>query len=224
MRELSSEDRAYREIVGMIVSQKYPPGSALVESQLATQLNMSRTPVRNALCRLVSDGLLDNPSNKSCMIPVLTRKDLEDLFHLRVLVEPRIARLAAERFDEAQRAYFADLLEQERRYGKDPEVRAYDINEKLHFGVARMSRNEYFQRTLKQFFWRCQLYLFFFDSFYIKPEGGGNRELESNVKSAGEHEELLEAIFRKDADEAESVMRRHVESTHAMLTSDVRRS
>ena len=224
MKEMSSEDRAYQEIIGMIVSQKYPPGSTLVESQLAVQLNMSRTPVRNALCRLVSDGLLDNPSNKSCIIPILSRKDLEELFRLRVLVEPKIARLAAERFDETQKIYFMDLLAQERRYGKDPEVKAYEINEKLHFGIARMSQNEYFQRTLKQFFWRCQLYLFFFDSFYIEPGGGGDRGLESDVKSAKEHEELLEAIFCKDADKAESVMKRHVELTHAMLTNDVRRS
>ena len=84
----SAEETAYNEIINMIIMHQYPPGSAVVESQIAEKLCMSRTPVRNALKRLISDGLLDCTLNKGCSVPNLSRRDLDCLFDFRSLVEP----------------------------------------------------------------------------------------------------------------------------------------
>jgi DNA-binding GntR family transcriptional regulator len=93
MPKVSAEDRAYKEINKLILSQKYPRGDRLVEAELA----LSRTPVRNAPRKLIAEGLLENQDNKGCLIPRITPSDMEAVFGIRTLLEGRAA-AAAEAF------------------------------------------------------------------------------------------------------------------------------
>lgn len=210
----SSEDRAYSEIMSMILSRELPPGSPVMEAAIAEKLSMSRTPIRSAIRRLASSGLVEMTVNKSPCVPILTKKDWDDLFDLRLKVEPAIAALAAERYCEGAGEQMRDLLSAEKN--EDTELSAQDLNEMLHFKIAEVADNKYMYRSLQQVFWRCQLYICFFDSFLSQKEERILNRFEKPLerKSIVQHEDVVNAILDKKPQVAEQVMREHILSTY----------
>lgn len=219
MSSQSAEETAYNEIINMIIMHQYPPGSAVVESQIAEKLCMSRTPVRNALKRLISDGLLDCTLNKGCSVPNLSRRDLDYLFDFRTLVEPACAREAAINYTPAYKDEIDSLIEEENTCLRSKAGELHIINEKMHTLTVTISGNNYFLHSVKQVTWRCQLYLFFFDNFYMS-KGSENTSYLENFKSPSQHARLFTAIKDKNPDEAEAVMKEHIASTYNMLTQN----
>lgn len=87
-------DRVYATLREYLRAGRIPTGQPLQEAVLAEQLGVSRTPVREALTRLASDGLVV-AEGRSFTVPVLTLSDIEDIYALRFLLEPEALRLAA---------------------------------------------------------------------------------------------------------------------------------
>jgi len=87
-------DRVYGTLRDYLRAGRIPTGQALQEAALAAQLGVSRTPVREALARLASDGLVV-AEGRSFMVPALNEGDLEDIYALRFLLEPEALRLVA---------------------------------------------------------------------------------------------------------------------------------
>ncbi len=87
-------DRVYATLREYLRAGRVPTGQPLQEAVLAAQLGVSRTPVREALARLASDGLVV-PEGRSFTLPVLTVDDIEDIYALRFLLEPEALRLVA---------------------------------------------------------------------------------------------------------------------------------
>lgn len=87
-------DRVYGTLRDYLRAGRIPTGQALQEAALAAQLGVSRTPVREALARLASDGLVV-AEGRSFMVPALNVGDLEDIYALRFLLEPEALRLVA---------------------------------------------------------------------------------------------------------------------------------
>lgn len=211
----SSEDRAYCEIMGMILSQEIAPGAPIMEEALAKRLGVSRTPVRAAIRRLASSGLLEMTSNKSTIIPNLTRHDYDDLFELRLMVEPRIAELAAMNYRGERDEFFRELLEDESRGCSRGGHSVQELNEKLHFSIAEIAGNVYMRRTLQQVFWRCQLYVCFFDSFASTTRKEERRhENPDEIRSMSHHEQIVKAVVNNDHESAGTLMRAHIEATY----------
>jgi len=90
----SLPERIYRQVHELVANGKLDPATKLTETQLASMLGVSRTPLREALTRLRYEGLLS--SGGGAAVAALTRKDLEDIMELRLLIEPYLARRAAE--------------------------------------------------------------------------------------------------------------------------------
>ncbi|MDO4561824.1 MAG: GntR family transcriptional regulator [bacterium] len=214
----SAEERAYRSVINMIVFHQCPPGSPVVEKQVAEELGLSRTPVRNAMKRLVSDGLLDSSNNRGCFVPMLSRRDLDNLYSFRMLVECDCAKKAATRCNAIDIKRMKSLLEEEKAIFNDRKEEIYLVNEKIHLAIVAASQNEYFVKPVKQLIWRSQLYLFFFDSFYMGSAPENNEQSpDGSFKSCDEHEVLFEAIQSKDPVYAELVMREHITATYELL-------
>lgn len=166
MTTVSSEENAYQAIIEMIIMHRYPPGANVVESQIAEQLKMSRTPVRSALKRLVSDGLLESTLNKGCSVPMLSRRDLDRLFRYRHSIEPACAREAAQFYRQEFKERIEELIAEEDLYVRENPWGLHVVNEKMHNLVVEIADNPYYLHPVKQVNWRSQLYLFFFDNFY----------------------------------------------------------
>ncbi|KAB2887074.1 MAG: GntR family transcriptional regulator [Pseudorhodoplanes sp.] len=101
-RPQSLTDRVYQTLREHVCSGRLPSGQPLQEAALAAQLGVSRTPVREALGRLVSEGLLDI-QGRSLIVPSLSEADLNDIYELRLLLEPEAVRQVAARVDACGR-------------------------------------------------------------------------------------------------------------------------
>ena len=221
MRPANAESRAYSEILHAIITQKYAPGDHLAEAKIAEDLNMSRTPVRNALKKMIASGVLEYSRNVGCRIPLLTPHDMESVFSIRITLEGKAARLAAERAMKADVARLFEILEREKDLYARRETAEYtQLNEEIHVGVATLSNNFYLERFVSQTFWRSELYIFFFDRFYDKGVPSHEKSMRDPGKSQScrEHETLVNAIAAGDPEAAAVAMTNHINSTYETMT------
>lgn len=93
----NSTDKAYEVLRQRLLSGHYQPGAQLKEEPLAREFGLSRTPVRSALKRLVSDGLATDDMGQGIHVAQWSERDIEETFQLRMLLEPYAASLAATR-------------------------------------------------------------------------------------------------------------------------------
>lgn len=105
---MRASDRAYRLLRDEIVRWALVPGAVLAEVELAERLGMSRTPVREALARLVADGLVVAVGGRGLEVASMELGDITALYELRQALESQAARLAARRGDPT---VFADLAD-----------------------------------------------------------------------------------------------------------------
>ncbi len=92
-RPIALADQVYQALRDLLRTGRIGPSERLQEVALATQLGVSRTPVREALARLASEGLVE-ADGRSFAVPGLTSEDLDDIYALRSLLEPEAIRLA----------------------------------------------------------------------------------------------------------------------------------
>ena len=110
-RPLALSDQVYQTLRANVRNGKILPGQALQEVQLAAQLGVSRTPVREALTRLASDGLV-TADGRSFVVPSLTIADVDDIYEVRSLLEPEaLRRVAAQTANPVVRAPIIAALE-----------------------------------------------------------------------------------------------------------------
>lgn len=103
-------DWAYTTIKESILSLRIPPGTQLHIDQMADQMGTSRTPIREALLRLESDGLIRVSPRVGFFVTEITKRDLSELFEIREMLESQAAKEAASALSDQDLAYLASLL------------------------------------------------------------------------------------------------------------------
>ena len=132
----------------MAISYELKPGERLSEVELAQRLGVSRTPVREALNRLVADGLLV-PCARGCMRRPLDVQESMDLYEARIAVERECLRLAIARADDVQISEAATYLEHSRQLAAGTSVqRMVELDEGFHLRIAEMAGNRELHRML----------------------------------------------------------------------------
>jgi DNA-binding GntR family transcriptional regulator len=218
----NAESIAYESIIGMILSRNCAPGDRLVETELAESLGLSRTPIRNVLRQLVAEGLLEARGNKGCYIPHLSPEDMASVFKTRALLEGRAAMEAAYcRTDEDVEMLGSLLAEEKQKYSEDKRKEYAAVNNKFHLLLAKLSRNAYIERFVKQVFWRSGLYTFYFDRFYVPPSPIELPRDPSKSISCNEHEQIVRAIAIGDGSLAENVMRNHIYTSYSRIAGRI---
>jgi DNA-binding GntR family transcriptional regulator len=192
---------AYDEVRAMIVDGRLQPGARLGQAELADALAISRGSVREALRRLAGDGLVAFEVNRGFFVTNAGLGGVLERLEARLLLEPAIARLAAERRTEDDLTALRRAVAEER--GARSAAAAHDASRAFHSALVAATRNETLTRI--------------FDSLWIEDVG---RQLLASRRSqpdwqeadVAEHAELLDAIEAADGDRAEPLMRGHVES------------
>ena len=87
LESVNLNDLAYEEIKKRIISREFAPGQRLVDSQLATIFQISRTPIRDAMRRLTKEGLLTNTSSRGFYVFAPTLKDIDEIFSISGMIE-----------------------------------------------------------------------------------------------------------------------------------------
>jgi len=120
-----------------IVAGEYPPGTWLRQSEIAEELEVSPTPVREALNQLVAEGLAQQIPYRGVRVPKLTDEEIADAYVLRLLLEVTTARLAAHNISSKQAKALRSLVEQTNDLLKPADIRRYrQLNWQIHRLIA----------------------------------------------------------------------------------------
>ncbi len=215
----TAEERANQAIVELIIKHKYLPGDKLFEADLAQELGMSRTPIRNALRKLAAEGFLEMQANRGCSVPFLTLEDMEKLFTFRAELEGLAAYEAAQRITEGEILAMRKLLEEEKNIYSRADALSYNnVNEKIHNNIINASGNAYLIRTARSIFLRSKLYIFYYDRFCREKEPKAEYlQIPEKHNSRIEHEKLLRAFIEREPEVARIIATRHVRATAEQL-------
>ncbi|MEA2255547.1 MAG: hypothetical protein QOG35_1592 [Solirubrobacteraceae bacterium] len=192
-------DRAYVELRDRIVTLDIPPGSPINEDALGRELQMGRTPVREAIKRLSLESLVTVYPRRGTFASEINITDLAHIADVRVQLEGHAAYRAAERMTPDQRSELDELLgELDGSDGADPEA-LIGLDARVHRFVYRCAGNPYLEITLGRYFnlslriWHLVI--------------GRLPHLSASVL---EHRSLLTAIRDGDAEGARSIAAEHV--------------
>ncbi|MEQ8194327.1 MAG: GntR family transcriptional regulator [Rhodospirillales bacterium] len=189
-------DAIYAMLRRCIVEGALPPGSRLQPGDLSEEMNVSRTPVREALRRLEADRFLYPQSRKGLVVRALSGKDLTELFQIREQLEGLAARLAAETITPIELASLETLVEQMASATDKTELRA--LTGRFHLHVAEAAHNARLYEMIRELQERVRQ----FDQSTLYMSG----QPEEAIK---EHRALIEAIKNRDANKAEQLARDH---------------
>ncbi|GAA5154311.1 GntR family transcriptional regulator [Amycolatopsis dongchuanensis] len=196
-------DTVYEAVKAMVMDHEIKPGERVGIDAIARQLDVSPTPVREALARLAADGLVTKRSLAGYRATeLLTPQGLEELFEMRLLLEPRAAALAAENCDEAQLDRIEEILEKMRacpysgeRYAGYGDFAALD--QLFHDTIADASARPLLADAVHRL--HSHLHIFRLGGV----AGAGPLTL-------AEHERILRAILRRNATRAADAMTEHL--------------
>lgn len=192
-------DLAYGRIRDLILSGEIPPGSRLAQVELAERFGISRTPVREALRRLAGEGLAEGYSNRGFRVVDLGLEEVMRRLEVRAILEPGIARLAAERRTEEDLRNLDRAISREER-AKSP-VAAHDASRDFHVQLARATKNAEFVRSIES------LWLVEVGRRLLARRSATSGWQEADIR---EHREILAAVSEKRGDEAARLMANHI--------------
>jgi len=196
----SLKDRAYNAIKEAILSLKLEPGTPLVENDMAQQLGISKTPVRDALQELEREGFVTRILFKGTYVTDVTMKDMAEVFQLRAVLEGLAARLAAPLFTPQELEHIAaDLTAAEAALAEGNLTLCSERGQQLHKAII----NKVDSQRLSSIIHNLDDHVQRFRALSDRITGRLN-------KSVKEHRRVLDAFYRKDADAAEHAMRGHL--------------
>lgn len=145
-------ERVYDMVRRGILDGTFASGEPLREQQLATLSDTSRTPVREALRRLISEGLVVMGSNRRCRVAQFTPSEVQSVYEIRTRLESYAAELACERIDAAGVARLHDINARIEALGpevsKDSVNRFLDINSEFHLEIVRIAGSHQLEAAL----------------------------------------------------------------------------
>ena len=209
----SVADLAYERIRGLVLSGELAPGTRLGQVELAERFGISRTPVREALRRLAGEGLADFHSNRGFRVADLGLDAVLQRLEVRAILEPGIARLAAQRRTERDVELLNGCITREGRARSG--IAAHDASREFHVTLAHASGNEELVRAL--------------ESLWLVEVGRrllSRRSAVSDWQSEDveEHRAIADAVAEGRAEDAESLMARHIRGALRHWEPERRRS
>lgn len=200
---LSAVDVCVAKLQEMIADGVLGAGAPLRQGDLAEQLGMSRTPIREAIVVLQSQGLVVVERNRGATVANPTPEQLLALYEVRLLLEPPAAALAARRAEPADIEVLRELWEQMERCET---WEFYRLNREFHLKTYEIAQQPVLYEHIRALRYRSDPYV------RILVGGGG-----SSAAQHG-HNELIEALIRGDAEGAEESTRIHLMSTVKTVT------
>lgn len=194
----SRAEFAYRRLLKAILNGTMKPGHRVREAEIAEQLNISRTPVREALRRLETEGLLTTAAGRGLVVASLDYQAVMELYQMREVLEGTAARLAARYASEAEIVALQEILNNESVLSAEPDVQA-EQNRRFHNAIYHAAHNRYLLKSLNSF--RDSMALLGPTTFSVSGR---------SKTALDEHWEILNAIESHDAARAEECARQHI--------------
>ena len=195
----SVAERVYLRLRRAIINGEIPARTRLIEVEIAKTVGTSRTPVREAISRLIIDRLVVSHSSGGVEVTD-THAELDDIYRIREALEGCAARFAAERASALQLARLRTLVEATRGTPADELATRVRINDEFHEIVCNASGSE----RLIQMIDRHR-------EFFIGEQGLGRFRPRESAQALRDHEGIVDALCARDGKRAERLVRRHLE-------------
>lgn len=208
--KLSLSERAYGQIRDALCEGKIASGDILSESQLAAELGMSRTPVREALHALASEGWVEIRRGIGAYVKPLSSKDMEDLYEVRCLLETfaiktSVFNISGEEIDSLEERFRACLDSYKTGTPPDPK-RFSDLDWELHELIVERCQNNYLKTILRSNYSSMKQYQFL--SF---------EALNDIKESTLQHLNILALMRSRDVDGLTETLRDHLNWASSLL-------
>lgn len=208
-RSASLSRQVTLELRRAIVSGDMPQGDSLREVALAEQLGVSRVPIREALIELERHGLVEFDERGRTRVPVLTGRDLEEIYQLRLALEPLAARLAATNGGKAMFDALEQNIADTKRTKSVSELSHLDAE--FHEIIVQGSGNRRLQQSWEAIRYQVELWLTHMQKQHLVMT---RRTHEETVAS---HDGLLKTLRSGDPHAATEEMHQHIVSWRQML-------
>lgn len=212
-REQNLSAKAYDAVLQMLIRRELPPNTVLQERRLAELLNISRTPVRDALTRLENEGLISRAAGRTLVVRQFSIRELVETLHVRRTLEAEAARLAAGRVPVAE----LDELEARVRRLLEVEVPNAEedwlVDSQLHRMVSHYSGNLLLNQYIETLRLKTRMF-----NLSVAPERFESAHQEHlaivQALKVGYHEHLaiIDALRANDPDAAQKAAAAHIDS------------
>jgi len=183
------------------------PGTVIDESDLQAELDLGRTPIREALRRLEWEQLVTIVPRRGMFVSDISINDLQQIFELRLTMESLATRLAARRGQEEHWQQMEAVLNST-NWNEASDQQLIEIDEACHHIIYAAAQNRFLQDTLT-YHYTISLRLWYFFLHRIGDMG----------TAVQEHLQIYEALCQRDADEAVRLMEQHMQSFQAEIQS-----
>jgi DNA-binding GntR family transcriptional regulator len=199
----SLHDEVASRVRDMIIEGALAPGARVYEEQLGKTLGVSRTPMREALKTLASEGLIELVAARGAVVKAFTPKDVRDMLDVLAVLESFAARLACREATAEQIAELRALHERmAERFKARDRLEYFKLNQEFHSGVLRLSGNAALQTSHLAIQARLKRIR------YI-----GNSEPHKWKNAMAEHDQMIRYLEARDSDKLAAILVQHMEHT-----------
>ena len=190
-----------------IFAHELTPGDWIDEQKLAEQYGISRTPLREALKVLASEGLVELKPRRGCYVTEISRQDLDDIFPLMAMLEGRCAGDATRKAQPADIAALNDIHERLESAARDGRIEAFfEANQEFHLCIQELAGNRWLVSVIQDL------------RKVLKMSRLHSLSLEGRLQqSLNEHRAIMAAFKAGDATKAEALMHDHLLSGREAL-------
>lgn len=207
----SLRDLAYESIKHRIITCEFKPGEYINEARVSAVLGLGRTPVHQAIDRLMLDGMVEVIPRKGVIVKPVSFDEVIQIIEARLIIEPQAIRLATERAEEGDIAALEDILGRAQQWAAVHNIEQMMLlDREFHLVLARATRNDVFADILRRLHERSLRFWFI-----------SLKDVRHHGEVQDEHRAIVEAISKRDVDAAEVAMRRHIESFRANVAQYV---
>lgn len=197
---LPLSENLYNRLQMDIIRGVHSAGKKLTEQSLCEQYNISRTPVREALRQLETEGLVENIPNRGAFVVGFSQQDILDMYELRKVYELQAVRWAIRRITEDELEELGEIFEFMEFYTHKGDVeKMLNINSNFHQMIYTASRNKMLRQVLSSY----QVYI----KYSRSPRSYNENYLESVLE---EHQKIYQAFLSDDEEAAVQAMEEHM--------------
>ncbi|MGE5473083.1 MAG: GntR family transcriptional regulator [Ignavibacteriales bacterium] len=207
----SLTQKIFNILQNRILNGVYSDGERLCELKLTKELNISRTPVREAIFQLEQEGLVKIIPNKGAIVIGITLEDIKDIYSIRIQVEGLAARLCAERITAREIERFEEIMDLMELYtNKKDYEKLLGIDTQFHSMIFNSSKS----RPLIQVLGMLHMYVLRARKASFQKPGRAEKALQ-------EHMEIYRAILDKKPEMAENLATKHVKNAEQNLMENL---
>ena len=192
---------AYQAIYDEISSGKLIPGDRLRETELASRIGLSRTPIREAIKRLETEGVVTHKPQVGAVIKTLSQQEIVELYEMRIMLETSASSMAAKHASEAETRTLMTLNTKMLEARLDS-YKVAELNRQFHICIVNAARNRYLANSYKNL------------STILVILGHTTLTTPERVKSVFiQHQAIIDALSKGDDQEASGAMTIHMETS-----------